>query len=74
MTIIERGESYYQPVMPDIVQDLEAKGTETHEYVNIIPVIYVCDSEICAFWPKKGNLWILFIHVRGSPWGVAILL
>ena len=26
VTIIERGESYYQPVMPDIVNDLEAKG------------------------------------------------
>ena len=26
VTIIDRGESFYQPMMPDVVKDLEAKG------------------------------------------------
>ena len=26
VTIIERGESFYQPLMPGIVKDLESKG------------------------------------------------
>ena len=26
VTIINRGESFYQPLMPDVVKDLEAKG------------------------------------------------
>ena len=26
VTIIDRGESFYQPLMPEIVKDLEAKG------------------------------------------------
>ena len=29
VTIIERGESFYQPLMPDVVRDLEGKGQAT---------------------------------------------
>ena len=31
---------------------------------------YLCDPEICAFWPKNGNLWILFM--RGSKYHARI--
>ena len=29
VTITERGESFYQPMMKDIVRDLESKGMES---------------------------------------------
>ena len=35
-------------------------------YVRIYRITgYLCDLEICAFWPKKE-------FMRGSTWGVAI--
>ena len=32
VTIIERGESYYQPMMPEVVKDLEEKGKSLFNY------------------------------------------
>ena len=30
VTIIERGESFYQPLMPEVIKDLEAKSMPLH--------------------------------------------
>ena len=36
---------------------------------------YLCDSEICAFWPKRAilNVCRFYLRMCGSTWGVAIL-
>ncbi len=36
VTIIERGESFYQSLMPDIVKDLEGKGEVVHVHIHSI--------------------------------------
>ena len=38
VTLIDRGESFYQPLMPDVVKDLEAKGQFNTEQI-------ICDCE-----------------------------
>ena len=32
VTIVERGESFYQPIMPEVVQDLDEKGKEVYDF------------------------------------------
>ena len=34
VTIIERGESFYQPIMPGVVEDLEEKGETLSLCIN----------------------------------------
>jgi pyruvate/2-oxoglutarate dehydrogenase complex dihydrolipoamide dehydrogenase (E3) component len=43
VTLVERGESFYQPMMADIVTDLESKSKP----ITLIVILYPCLHFVC---------------------------
>ena len=59
------GIEYDEGTVCDICRDVSQAPHTAHTTYSTIG--YLCDSEMFAFWPKRGNfkcMWILFM--RGS--------
>lgn len=65
VTIIERGESFYQPIMPDVVKDLEDKGKPlVFLTIHVCAYVYIHVEHACIVFTKKCLLNQIEIYCR----------
>ena len=63
VTIVERGESFYQPIMPGVVQDLEEKGkTLSNWHVYNMATSFFVSKFPGKGIPKQTVVVYIFLH------------